>query len=135
MIIAVDFDGTICDHYFPAVGPEVPGAFKWLKTFQEYGAKLVLWTVRSDEQRAGDVLSDAIAFCRENGIEFWGVNEIPEQASWTKSPKVHATFFIDDRAVGCPIIRGTKGRAVVDWDRVGELILPHLKEWKSKDGS
>lgn len=26
MIIAIDFDGTLCDHRFPEIGDEVPGA-------------------------------------------------------------------------------------------------------------
>ncbi len=57
LYIAVDFDGTIVDHQFPEIGKAVPGAFDWLKRFKEAGATLILWTMRSDGQEYGDVLT------------------------------------------------------------------------------
>ena len=54
MFIAIDFDGTIVDHRFPEIGKPVPGAFEWMKKFKEAGAKLILWTMRSDGQANGE---------------------------------------------------------------------------------
>lgn len=92
MIIAIDFDGTIAKHEFPKIGDEVPYAFQVMKRLQKYGHKLILWTVRSDIENpdrspkegiqpegGGTYLTDAVEFCKERGIEFWGVNENPEQ--------------------------------------------------------
>lgn len=78
MYIAVDFDGTIVEHEFPDIGRESTGAFHWMKKWQEAGAKLILWTMRSDGltgtgKENGPVLTDAVEFCRRNGVEFFGI--------------------------------------------------------------
>ena len=35
MIIAVDFDGTIVEHKYPAIGKEIPFAIETLKKLQQ----------------------------------------------------------------------------------------------------
>jgi len=124
VIIAIDFDGTIVDHRFPDVGQPAPGAAKWLRRFQELGAKLILWTMRSDgRDDGGNYLSDAVQHCREHGIEFFGVNGNPEQHSWTGSPKAYANLYIDDAAFGVPLIKPIGfARPCVDWDTVGPQV-------------
>ena len=142
MILAIDFDGTLVEHKFPDIGPEIPGAFDWLKKFQEAGAKLILWTMRSDGRNGkgkenGPVLTEAIEFCRSRGVEFWGVNTNPEQSSWTQSPKAYAHVYIDDAAFGCPLVKGEPDawdgsyRPYVDWDKVGPKIMRLLvPKWR-----
>lgn len=111
LIIAVDFDGTIVKHSFPEIGDEMPYAIDVLKALQEDGHKLILWTCRSDIenptstspdviQKGGNYLTEAVEWCRERGIEFWGVNENPDQKTWSTSPKVYADIYIDDRNLG-----------------------------------
>lgn len=133
-LIAVDFDGTIVDHRFPDIGAESPGAFRWLKQWQEAGAKLILWTMRSDDRQGegpenGPVLSDAVEFCRKNGVEFWAVNSNPQQCSWTRSPKVYAHLYVDDAAFGVPLRENPRsgGRPMVDWDVVGPAVLAMIQ--------
>ena len=46
MIIAVDFDGTIVEHRYPAIGKEIPFAIDTLKKLQEEGHRLILWSER-----------------------------------------------------------------------------------------
>ena len=46
MIIAVDFDGTIVEHKYPAIGKEIPFAFETLRKLQTEHHKLILWSVR-----------------------------------------------------------------------------------------
>jgi len=126
--IAIDFDGTIVTHEFPNVGDVNPGAFSWMKKFQEAGARLILWTMRSDGQESGPVLSDAVEHCRKNGVEFFGVNSNPEQSEWTTSPKAYAQLYIDDAAFGCPLRENPKagGRPMVDWSIVGPAVMRML---------
>lgn len=128
MYIAVDFDGTIVDHRFPEIGAPVPGAFAYLKKFKNAGATLILWTMRSDGQEHGDVLSSALEFCSENGVEFDFANEHPQH--WTTSPKVYAHVYIDDAAFGCPLVDNPEpdGRPFVDWAEVGPQILESLRQ-------
>ena len=69
MIIAVDFDGTIVEHKYPAIGRELPFAIETLRKLQSDRHKLILWTVRE-----GGLLEEALSFCRERGLEFYAVN-------------------------------------------------------------
>lgn len=125
MIIAIDFDGTIVGHCYPEIGPPVPGAFETLRELQDAGHKLILWTMRSDGGPDGPMLTDAVNFCKENGIVFWGINRNPEQDSWTSSHKAYANAYIDDAAVGCPLRDHPSSkvtRPCVDWSRIRELL-------------
>jgi hypothetical protein len=120
--IAVDFDGTIAEHEFPEIGKPVPEAFNWLAKFQHFGIKLILWTMRSDSDKSGPVLTQAVEFCRQHGIEFAHVNENPQ--GWTTSPKAYAHAYIDDAAIGCPLRQNPRlgGRPFVDWAKVGPMV-------------
>lgn len=122
MDIAIDFDGTIADHCFPSIGDPVPGAFEWMKRFQDAGARLILFTMRSDR-----TLVQAVKFCQQRGIEFFGLNNNPEQRRWTSSPKAYAEIYIDDAAFGCPLLVNPGGRAYVDWSIVGPEVLERIK--------
>ena len=95
--IAVDFDGTIVEHQYPAIGKEVLFAFITLKELQKRGALLILWTFRT-----GRELQEAVDYCRQNGIEFYAVNKNYPEEQWTEetSRKVNVDIFIDDKNVG-----------------------------------
>ena len=69
MIIAVDFDGTIVTHQYPAIGEELPFATETLKQLIADGHQLILWSVRE-----GKLLDEAVEWCRARGVEFWAVN-------------------------------------------------------------
>ena len=127
MYIAVDFDGTIVDHQFPEIGDQVPGAIEWLSKYQEAGASLILWTMRSDGQDSGDVLTQAVEYCRGAGIEFDHVNENPQD--WTTSNKAYAHVYIDDAAAGVPLKENPRcgGRPFVDWDVIGPLVMEMIE--------
>ena len=127
MFICIDFDGTIVDHRFPEIGTEAPGAIHWLGKLQDQGAKLILFTMRSDSWSGGALLSNAVDFLESRGIRLYGINTNPDQDSWTESPKAYADVYVDDSAFGCPLIR-PKGfrRPCVDWETVGPALLERL---------
>lgn len=130
MKIAIDFDGTIVGHCFPEIGPAVPGAIYWMKEFQLAGAKLILWTMRNDRPD-GNYLSSAVQYCRDNGIEFYGINRDPDQNNWTGSPKAYANIYIDDAAFGCPLREHPSAkvrRPCVDWAIVGPATLKEIQK-------
>lgn len=99
MTIAVDFDGTCVKHRYPMVGEDVDGAVSVLKELVRKGHKIILYTMRS-----GDTLDDAISWFIDNDIELWGINRNPEQYGWSSSPKVFANLYIDDAALGIPLV-------------------------------
>lgn len=118
LIIAVDFDGTCVEHDYPAVGLDVEGAAETLRALNKRGHRLILYTMRS-----GTKLEAAQRWFKQHNIELWSVNRNPEQEEWTESPKVYAHYYIDDSALGCPImfIDGVR-RPVVNWAKVRELL-------------
>lgn len=118
MVIAIDFDGTCVSHEFPKVGKDI-GAAPVLKRLIENGHQLILWTMRSNcEGNNGMFLDDAKKWFDENDIPLYGCQCNPTQKDWTTSPKCYAHIYIDDAALGCPLIYEIGIRPYVDWAAV-----------------
>lgn len=119
LTIAVDFDGTCVDHRYPDIGADVPFAVLSLKLLTEtLGAKVILNTMRS-----GEYLAAAVNWFSKNNIQLYGINSHPDQHTWTHSPKVYANKYIDDAAVGCPLIEVPGfARPCVDWNNVMYIL-------------
>ena len=120
MIYAVDFDGTIVTHRYPKMGSPVPNALNVLDRLQGEGHKIILYTMRS-----GAELLEAVKYLKDQRISLYGVNENPDQKEWTDSPKVYAHRYIDDAAVGCPLVQPyyTSDRPWVDWFEIERMIF------------
>ena len=113
MIIAVDFDGTIVEHKYPAIRKELPFATATLRQLIKDGHKLILWSVRE-----GELLEQAVKWCEERGVYFYAANQdigendkdVQEAGNYTRKLKVQ--MFIDDRNVG----------GLPDWGVIYQLI-------------
>jgi hydroxymethylpyrimidine pyrophosphatase-like HAD family hydrolase len=117
MTIAVDFDGTVVGYDFPNIGKDI-GAVPILKKIVEKGHKLILLTMRS-----GDLLEPAVKWFADNGIKLYDINRNKSQFMWTKSQKVHADLYIDDQALGAPLIYEEEGkRPHIDWEFVENYL-------------
>ena len=118
MYIAVDFDGTCVTHEYPEVGKDI-GAIPILKKLVEDGHKLILYTMRSKDE-----LVHAINWFKENNINLYAINNNPTQKFWTQSPKIYAHLYIDDAAVGCPLINDPEisDKPFVDWTKIMDII-------------
>jgi len=123
LTIAVDFDGTIVDDEYPKIGKPKLFAFETLKKLQDKGHRLILWTYRT-----GEMLEEAVEFCRENEIVFYAVNKsFPEKEFDLKySRKINAQIFIDDRNIG-----GLMGWGEIYQNLIGEE-KPIVKKTKKK---
>ena len=114
MVIAVDFDGTIVENRSPEIGDERTFATDTLRMLAKDKHQLILWSCRE-----GKLLDDAVAWCRERGVEFWAVNKDYPEEEETKnsyfSRKIKADMFIDDRQVG----------GLPDWGTVYQMIKFH----------
>lgn len=111
MNIAIDFDGTIVEHRYPKIGKEIPFATQVLKQLIADGHRLILWSVRE-----GQLLEDAVEWCRQRGIMFYAVNrdfeeDTPEN-NLNYSRKLKVNMFIDDRNIG----------GLPDWPTIYVLI-------------
>ena len=116
-VVAVDFDGTVVKHAYPEIGEIVPFAIEGLHAFQERDWQIILNTMRS-----GEYLDAAVDFLAGEGIELYGVNVNPTQCHWTNSTKCYAPLYIDDAALGCPLIYPAGERPFVDWQAIFYLM-------------
>ncbi|MGM9714077.1 MAG: BT0820 family HAD-type phosphatase [Prevotella sp.] len=111
MIIAVDFDGTIVEHAYPKIGKEKIFATDTLRQLINDGHQLILWTVRE-----GDLLDEAVEWCRKRGVEFYAINkDFPEENTSKNqhySRKIKADVWIDDLNVG----------GLPDWGTIYRII-------------
>lgn len=122
MYVCVDFDGTIVDHRYPEIGLPVPEALPTLTEAQRRGAKLILHTMRD-----GEGLAQACDYLEGAGVKLFGVNANPKQRDWTSSPKIYGHCYIDDAALGVPLIKPEGfARPCVDWSRVGPMLIRKL---------
>lgn len=118
-ILACDYDGSICADEFPGHGDFKEDIINKIKEFKKHGAILILWTCRE-----GDHLDEAVANCKKAGIEFDAINE---NALCTKkwlegkgqklSRKVHADFYVDDKAGNLEIFLQIDVEATCNLDR------------------
>jgi len=96
-IIAVDFDGTLFTDHYPGVGRPILETIWRLEQEQQAGAKIILWTNRSDGP-----LQLAIEACNEIGIQFDAINEnLPEIIEYfgCNPRKVFANEYWDDQTI------------------------------------
>ncbi len=108
MIIAVDFDGTIVQHDYPRIGRERPFAIATLKRLKAEGHILILWTYRE-----GELLDEAVQWCRDQGLEFHAINSNDPLATNPHGPrKLNAEIYIDDRNIG----------GLPDWGAIYQMI-------------
>lgn len=117
MKIAVDFDGTIVENKYPAIGEEMLFAFSTLQALKRKGHQLILWTFR-----VGSELEEAVEFCRKNGLEFDAVNcNYEGEVFDANTPrKLNVDCFIDDRNVG----------GFIGWGRIYQLLCPDDKNFE-----
>jgi hydroxymethylpyrimidine pyrophosphatase-like HAD family hydrolase len=54
-IIAVDFDGTLCENKWPEIGMPNEELIEYLKKRQANGEKLILWTSRNESVLICDI--------------------------------------------------------------------------------
>ena len=115
MIIAVDFDGTIVENKYPDIGKEKAFAIQTLRTLQQEGNRLILFT-----SREGEDLAAAVKFCHERGLDFYAVNSNePSDALFHKySTKVIADIYIDDHNLG----------GIPEWGVIYEMITQKRAE-------
>lgn len=98
MIIAVDFDGVLCENKFPDIGPPKYEVISLVREMIDRGHEVVLWTTRNGEE-----LTAAVDWCGDRGLHFCNVNgpAPSNQAEYdgvypTESRKIYADVYIDD---------------------------------------
>lgn len=123
--IALDFDGTVVKHRYPAVGEDV-GAVPVLRALVKNGHKIILNTMRSRNSEGVDTLQPALDWFTRNNIPLFGINKNPSQKEWTSSSKVYANLYIDDGALGAPLKADPNEITLyLDWGRAALILYQH----------
>lgn len=99
-IIGVDFDGTLAvtAGTYPEIQKPIQEIIDYILEEQRKGAYLILVTMRE-----GDVLDQAVEWCKKRGVEFDAVNDnLPHMKDYfNNNPrKIYCTEYIDDRNIG-----------------------------------
>ena len=96
-VIAVDFDGCLCENKWSEIGAENRAAINELRRRKADGDKIILWTCRVGKQ-----LDDAVLWCLNRGIRFDAINENLQENKekfGNDCRKVFAHEYWDDKAV------------------------------------
>lgn len=100
MIVAVDFDGTLCYSKWPAIGAPVPTAIDTMRRWRADGHRIIIWTCR-----AGPELEACREWLDAHGVPYDALNEnLPERIALygNDTRKASADLYVDDKAVGAP---------------------------------
>lgn len=98
MIIAIDFDGTIVENKYPAIGELIPGAVDYIRKLYDDGHEIIIWTCRTDKN-----MMDAATFLKLEGVPFHAINDnLPHNVELygSNSRKVYAHCYVDDKNIG-----------------------------------
>jgi len=107
-MLAVDFDGVICENVWPEKGKPMPGVINALHLLSKK-YRIIIWTCREKTHK-----DDMIKWLSEYEIKYDSINRMPIYSGWPEgvfkfiwqslmdlnSQKVFADMYIDDRNFG-----------------------------------
>lgn len=99
-ILGVDFDGTlaITRGTYPKIQGPIQEVIDYVKQQKKWGRPVILITMRE-----GKELEDAVAWCKEQGLEFDAVNDnLPHMKEFfgNNPRKVFCNEYLDDTNLG-----------------------------------
>jgi len=116
VVLAIDFDSTICMSNYPALGEMRPGAGVVIKKLYDEDFGIVINTCRE-----GHALSDAMHWLKENNVPYDYVNcNFPHliEKYGADCRKISADMYIDDKCLtGLP-----------EWNGIYRIIKDKFKE-------
>lgn len=94
LIYAFDFDGTIVTNKFPEIGIPILNTIELIRKVKSGGHYIILNTMRE-----GDLLNEAVEYCKKLGIMFDAINDnLPHMKEFYKNNprKIFANHYVDD---------------------------------------
>jgi hypothetical protein len=127
MRIYLDFDGTVVEHNFPAVGAENPNAINVISLLQKAGHNIVLNTYRADIDIS--YVQEALSFLNSHPqlsmpIENYLTKKLDPKPFDLVIAKSANQFYIDDIAVGIPLCKNKvlEFGMMVDWAKLERFL-------------
>lgn len=118
MKIYLDFEGTVVEHQYPAIGAYNEGAFEVIAALQKAGHEIILNIYRVEFSR--ESLMEALAFLNNSGkiekIKKYTPVKLEPKPWDLEQAKKDQVLFIDDIAPGIPLINALESNTMmVDW--------------------
>jgi hypothetical protein len=127
MRIYLDFDGTVVEHNFPAVGNENPNAINVISLLQKAGHNIVLNTYRADIDIS--YVQEALSFLNSHPqlsvpIENYLTKKLDPKPFDLVIAKSANQLYIDDISEGIPLCRNKvlEFGMMVDWIEVEKIL-------------
>ena len=128
MTIYLDFDGTVVEHQYPALGAENPRAFRVIRALQVKGHHIILNTYRADINDGS--LAEALEYLNSLSNELSPITEHtarkihPGPFDLTESLRFEK-LYLDDIAEEIPLIpnRMIANGFMVDWLAVEQALI------------
>jgi hypothetical protein len=127
MTIYLDFDGTIVEHHYPALGAPNPHALLVIAKLQAKGHHVILNTYRADLNDGS--LEEALAYLNSSG----DIEPITEHLEAKVNPPIFDLdealrldeLYIDDISQGTPMRRNKvlEYGLMVDWVELERLLI------------
>ena len=136
MIVAVDFDGILCEDKFPLIGEPNYRVISLVRQLIDNGAEVILWTSRCEQE-----LQAAVDWCDDYGLRFCAINDNApsnkEQfgGKYKNLPrKVYADVYIDDHNSEFEYRHSTQGYKLAKKNLVN-VIERLIEKQKRKAGN
>ena len=128
MRIYLDFDGTVVEHYFPAIGAANPSALRIISLLQAKGHRITLNTYRADI--AVETVHEALNYINSSELIQEPISEFLPRKLDPKPFDMEASIaskqlYIDDISEGTPMRRNIvlEHGMMVDWERLEAIFL------------
>lgn len=126
MKIYLDFDGTVVEHQYPAIGLYNKGAFKVITKLQNAGHDIILNTYRADCKDG--TLEEAIFYLNASNdilpiikIEHKKIDPHPWDWAYFKANNL---IFIDDICLNIPLkYPQNAAYKIVDWEKLNQEFI------------
>jgi len=114
MVIAVDFDGTVCEETeYPGFGKFLSDAVETLKEFAAQGHTLLLWTCRT-----GEDAQKVFQYCLDAGIPFKSVNQNMWENELHDYKKLNADIYIENKDVSF-----FRKERKINWKYIRDVVI------------
>lgn len=129
MTIYLDFDGTVVEHHYPALGAPNPHALRVIAKLQAKGHHIILNTYRADLNDGS--LEEALTYLNSSGniepiTEYLDAKVNPPRFDLDEALRLDE-LYIDDISKGTPMRRNKvlEYGLMVDWVELERLLISH----------
>ena len=121
MLILLDFDGTVVEHQYPAIGAYNEGCYEVVSALQNAGHEIILNTYRIE--LSTEAFDEAMQFLNNSGkikkIEKYTAKKLHPESWDLEKALQDGVLYLDDICQGIPLKGALHSNTqMVDWQKV-----------------